>query len=141
MILNITYPTYQTKAEIEKVVGSSFSFLERLKMGGIGSRKMIIYDSSDSISDLLKVNSDTKYCNIEIRRAGLIIGFQSTMRIYAWLIPYYQLHLFQSGKQLNVYSLQDHVKLKPAFNGQIDKKFVLKLLEFKSNYLQQQDFR
>ena len=141
MILNITYPTYQTKTEIEKAVGSSFSIWERFRMGGIGSRKMIISEASESISNLLKVNTDTKYCNIEIRRSGLIIGFQSTLRIYAWLIPFYQLHMFHNGSQLNIYSLQDHIKLKPAFNGDIDKKFILKILENKTNFLQKQDFR
>jgi len=141
MILNITYPSPKLNQAIKAQVGPSFSLLERIKMKGIGSRKMLITDCSASIADLLHNSADTKYCNIELRKKGIIVGFQSTMRIYAWLIPYYQLTTYFEDNTLKVYSLQDHIKMKAAFNARIEKGFLLKMLELKSKYLSSKDFR
>jgi len=141
MILNITYPSPKLDQAIKEQVGLSFSFLERIKMKGIGSRKMQIIDCSPSILSLLKNNNDTKYCNIELRKKGVVVGFQSTMRIYAWLIPYYQLSTYFENSTLKVYSLQDHIKMKAPFNGTIERPFLHKMFELKTKYLADQDFR
>jgi len=141
MVINITYPSRKTEAEIAKIAGPAYSFIERIRLKGNGSRKMVLVDCSESIKQLLHDFKDTKYCNIEIRKQGLVVGFQSTMRIYAWVIPYYQLTLFHDGENLTVYSLQDHIKMKAAFNGSIEKKFLLKIMSLKAQFLQSQDFR
>mgnify|MGYP000005824150 CR=1 FL=1 len=129
MVLNVTYPSRKTKAEIDKLVGPAYSFMDRIKMKGIGSKKMILVDGSESILSLYNDTKDTRYCNIEIRKNGLVVGFRSTLRIYVWLIPFYQLTLYHDGNQLTVYSLQDHMKMKAAFNGSIEKQFLLKMQE------------
>jgi len=132
MILNITYPTPQQKRDTEKVVGPSYSFMERIKMGGIGTSKLVIMEATDEIHKLLTLTSDTTYCHLECRKAGLVVGFQTTMRIYTWLIPYRQLSVYYNSGQMTVYGPKNSIKVKAPFNGTIDKKFVRKLLALKS---------
>ncbi len=137
MIIDYTYPTYETKRLIQKTVGSSFSLLERIKMKGVGSSKLQIIEATDKIYNLLSKTADTKYCNIEYRKGGLIVGFQSVMKIYLWLVPYHYMHTYHNGGQLLIYGHKENIKLSAPFNGTIDKKFLRKILQLKANYMQQ----
>jgi len=128
MIVNITYPDRITKREMEKLVGPSFSFLERLKRRGIGSEKLRIVEASASIVQYISRTQDANYCNLEIREKGLVVGFHDVMKIYAWCIPYYQLNIYVNAGKLSIYGPQGHIKAIPAFNGKINRKFLMKIL-------------
>jgi len=124
MIVNITYPSKQITKEIDDVVGVSYTFFERIRMGGIGTAKLQIVEATEEIHKLLSNSLETKYCHLECRRKGLIVGFRSVMKIFVWLIPYHQLS-----------------KLNAPFNGQINKKFIRKVLALKAEYLEKFNFR
>ena len=134
MILNISYKSKKNDRQIEDCIGRSFSFLERFKMGGIGCAKLQIVESSPDIHHIISANRNTAYCNIEMRLEGLLVGFNSTMRIYAWCIPYYRLNIYYNGGQLTIYGPANHIKLKPPFNGTVDKKFLKKVLVQKAQW-------
>lgn len=133
MILNITYPTPKDKRSMAQIVGPAYSFLERIKMGGIGTSKLVIIEATDEIHSLLTVTGDTTYCHLECRKLGLVIGFQTTMKIYVWLIPYRQLSVYYNSGQMTIYGPKNSIKVKAPFNGTIDKKFVRKILTLKSS--------
>ncbi len=132
MILNITYPDKKIKREIAKIVGPSFSFLERFKMKGIGCAKLQIREASPEIQHLISANHDTAYCNLELRKNGLVVGFNSTGRIYAWCIAYHHLNIYCNGGKLSIYGNKHSLKATPPFNGSLDKKFIGKILKIKA---------
>lgn len=131
MIINITYPNKQTAQEIAKVVGPSFSFLERIKLKGIGCSKLQIKECSPEILKIISENRDTAYCNLEMKKEGIVVGFNSTGRIYAWCIPYYRLNIYYNFGKLSIYGPANHIKASAPFNGNVDKNFIKKILKVK----------
>ena len=79
MLLNISYNDIKQKNEIDKLVGKPFSIKKRLKMGGIGSEKMIISSASVNIKNLLLLDNNINKCNIELRPKGIIVFFRSLL--------------------------------------------------------------
>lgn len=133
MIINITYADKKTEREIASVIGPAFSFLDRIKMKGIGCAKLQIKESSPEVHQLISANRDTAYCNIELRQQGILVGFNSVMRIYAWCIPYHFLNIYYNSGRLSIYGPKHNLKAIAPFNGSIDKKFLKKILVLKAN--------
>lgn len=132
MIINITYPDKRTDKEIENIAGKPFSFMDRFRMKGIGCAKLQVREASPEIYQLISANRDTAYCNMELRQEGLVVGFNSTMRIYAWCIPYYHLNIYYNSGKLSVFGSKNFLKMTPPFNGSVDKKFIKKVLALKA---------
>ena len=80
MLFNVSYNDEKIKNKINSLVGDSFSLLERLKKGGIGSGKLIITKADKEIENLLILDKNINYCNIEKRKNGIIIMFRSLLR-------------------------------------------------------------
>ena len=70
MIKNLSYNSKKINTVLLELVGRPFSFIERLKLGGIGSNKLVIADASKEIVELLRLDNNVNYCNIEIRKNG-----------------------------------------------------------------------
>ena len=136
MILNTTYPDKKIKQLIESKVGASFSIFEKIKMKGIGSSKLQIIEASRQIQKLIGHNHDTAYSNIELRKTGIVVGFSTVGRKYALCIPYYQLSIYYNGGLLTISGPENHLKAKAPFNGQINKRFLSKLLKLKAEFIQ-----
>ncbi len=132
MIINITYPDKKTSREISSQIGPSFSFIDRIKMKGIGCAKLQIKEASTEVFQLISANRDTAYCNIELRQQGILVGFNSVMRIYAWCIPYHFLNIYYNSGLLSIYGPKHNIKVSAPFNGAIDKKFLKKVLALKA---------
>lgn len=133
MIINITYPNKKTSNMITEIVGNSYSLLDRWKMKGIGSGKLIIDESSPEISKIIRTNRDTAYCNMELRLLGVVVGFNSTGRIYAWCIPYHLLNIYYNGGNLSIHGPDNFIKAKHPFNGKVNMGFLKKVLKIKSD--------
>lgn len=130
MLLNVSYNNKEVKNKIDLEVGKAFSLKERLAMGGIGSPKMSITASSVEINNLLILDNNINYCNIEIRPEGIIIGFRSLLESYALIIPFYKLSLYKgTATEYTIYRDQYFIKIK-ADNAA--HKFMKKLLAFKA---------
>ena len=56
MLYNISYKDPKIEREINELVGKSYSLIENLKKGGIGSPKLFITRCSAAIYDLIHVN-------------------------------------------------------------------------------------
>lgn len=96
MIIDNTVPTTDLTRKIDKIVGKSFSFLARYRMGGIGSHRMYVKAYSQGFEKLLQRNSNSLYGNIELRPDGVIIHISQRNHRFSWILPYYQLSVFQS---------------------------------------------
>lgn len=127
MLYNISYKDPKTEREINELVGKSYSLIENLKKGGIGSPKLFITRCSTAIYDLLHVNNAVKFCNIELRPKGIIIGFQSRLDVYALVIPNYKLVLFKPGNSITFHIDQHYISIDYSKNSKGVQKFINKL--------------
>ena len=127
MLYNISYKDPKIEREINELVGKSYSLIENLKKGGIGSPKLFITRCSAAIYDLLHVNNTVKFCNIELRPKGIIIGFQSRLDVYALVIPYYKLVLFKPGNSITFHIDQHYISVDCSKNSKGVGKFVKKI--------------
>ena len=127
MLYNISYKDPKIEREINELVGKSYSLIENLKKGGIGSPKLFITRCSAAIYGLLHVNNTVKFCNIELRPKGIIIGFQSRLDVYALVIPYYKLVLFKPGNTITFHIDHHYISIDYSKNSKGVQKFINKL--------------
>ena len=66
MILNTTHLNKEHKSTIDDLVGSEFSLVQKLKLKGVGSKRMIIDDVSPNMKSMMNIVSDINYGNIEL---------------------------------------------------------------------------
>ena len=134
MIKNLSYNSKKINAVLLELVGRPFSFIERLKLGGIGSNKLVIADASKEIVELLRLDNNVNYCNIEIRKNGLIIRFRSLLETYGLIIPYYKLIIYKG--ESNIYSLyKDTSYIKFFADNKSTSLFMKKIIRLKTDYL------
>ena len=127
MLYNISYKNPKIEREINELVGKSYSLIENLKKGGIGSPKLFITRCSAAIYDLIHINNTVKFCNIELRPNGIIIGFQSRLDVYALVIPYYKLVVFKPGNSVTFHIDHHYISVDCSKNSTGVQKFINKL--------------
>jgi hypothetical protein len=127
MLYNISYKDPKIEREINKLVGKPFSVLENIKKGGIGSPKLFITRCSSAIYDLLHVNNSVKFCNIELRPKGIIIGFQSRLDVYVLVIPYYKLVMFKPGNSITFHIDHHYISVDYSKNTKNLESYIKKL--------------
>jgi hypothetical protein len=87
MIYNTTHNNKEAKAQFNDLLGKPYSFLKAIKMGGIGSKRMIIEQVSSSFQKYMNTVSDINYGNIEIREKGIIVHITKGLQNFSWAIP------------------------------------------------------
>tara|TARA_B100002052_G_scaffold922_1_gene867 strand:+ start:572 stop:979 length:408 start_codon:yes stop_codon:yes gene_type:complete len=132
MLRNVSYKNDKQEKEINNFVGKPFSLIERLKMKGIGSGKILIVDASKEIENLLILDQNINQCNIERRPKGIIIYFRVLLETYALIIPYYKLVIFKVDS--DIYTIHiDHRKVKIKVKNKKDHEFIRNILNEKAN--------
>ncbi len=136
MIKNLSYNSKKINTVLLELVGRPFSFIERLKLGGIGSNKLVIADASNEILELLRLDNNVNYCNIEIRKNGLIIRFRSLLETYGLIIPFYKLVIYKGESK--IYSLyKDQYFIKVLIENKSTILFFKKVIKLKNQYQNQ----
>lgn len=133
MLLNLSYKDKKIKSKINKEVGDEFNFIEKFKLRGNGSPKLLISECSSNIDELLSLNNNIKKCNIELRKKGIIIRFRSLLETYGLIVPYYKLKIFK-GKKDEISLYKDNFSVKLKIVGKDVKNFFKKLKEQKYKY-------
>jgi len=140
MILDSTYKNKDHKQLLLDVVGEPFTFLESLKMKGIGSKRMIINDVSPNLNTYLNTVSDINYANIELRKSGILIFINKGLQNYTWAIPYYQLFIYKTnGASIHAQGKFVHFKNNITFKE--NKLFFKKMLDQKIKYDAEYNFQ
>lgn len=140
MILDTSLQNKKNKEIIDEMVGKPFSFLERIKMKGIGSSRMIVDKSSPSIEKLMNTVSDLNYANLELRPRGILLMLNRGLLNYTWIIPYYQLVFYKTEgssihAQGNFIHFRNDEKLRD--NQLFFKKMLAEKLKYDSLYPRQ----
>lgn len=132
MLKNISYNNPKIIDEINNYVGKPYTILKRLKIGGIGSSKLIINSADSIIENLLNLDNNLNCCNIEIRPKGIIIHFKSLLETYGLIVPFYKLKIFK-GKA-NEYSIYiDNFFIKVNASEKNEHDFFKKILRLRAS--------
>ncbi|KAA5823424.1 hypothetical protein FPF71_12010 [Algibacter amylolyticus] len=139
MILNSTRYNKKQKEILNDLVGKPFSFLESLRMNGIGSKRMVIEDVSPNLKVYMNAVSDINYANIELRKQGILIYINQGLKNFTWSIPYYQLVIYRTnGISIHAQGKFIHFKNNKMFKE--NKQFFTKMLDEKINFDEQHNF-
>lgn len=139
MLLNTTYSSKENKELIDNLVGKPYSFLQILKMKGVGSKRMIIDEVSPNMASVLNAVDDINYGNIELRPNGIIIHITKGLQNFSWIIPIYQLVIYKvNGSSIHSNGKFVHFRDNKSFRE--NKKFFAKLLFKKLTYDEQFNF-
>ena len=133
MILNTTHYNKEHKSTIADLVGSEFSLVQKLKLKGVGSKRMIIDDVSPNMKSMMNIVSDINYGNIELRPKGVLIMINQGLKNFTWVIPFYQLVIYKTnGSSIHAQGRFVHFRDNKTFKE--NKKFFGKLLDAKVKY-------
>ena len=133
MILDTTYKNKDYDELINDLVGKPFSLLQSLKMGGVGSKRMVIEETSPNMKQYLNKVDDTNYANLELRPKGILIRINKGLKNFTWAIPYYHLVLYKTnGSSIHAEGKFIHFRNNVTFRE--NKAFFDKLLNEKVKY-------
>lgn len=133
-LYNITYKNKETEKEINAEMGKPFGLIEKLKLGGIGSRRMIIENFSEDIKNLKLKVSGIQYANIELRPNGIIVHINQGIYTHAWTIPYFRLSVF-NGDFFTIHGGGSHIKFNKEKSWKENKEFLQKIVKLKSEFV------
>lgn len=133
MIKNLSYNSKKNRTILSEIVGRPFSLIERIRLKGIGSGKLIIIDASEEIVELLRLDNNINYCNIELRTNGIIIRFRSLLETYGLIIPFYKLVIYKGESK--IYSFyKDKYYIKFMADNKKTSLFVKKIVGLKIKF-------
>lgn len=133
MLINTTHYDKEHKQIIEDLVGAPFSFIQRIKMNGIGSKRMIVDEVSPNLKSIMNAVADLNYANIELRPKGILIMINKGLKNFTWIIPYYQLVIYKvNGSSIHAQGHFVHFRNNKTFKE--NKKFFDKLMDEKVKY-------
>jgi len=115
------------------LLGLPFSFYQSLKMGGIGSKRMIIEETSQNIVDYTNKISDVNYANIELRPEGIIVLLNKGLNNYNWVIPFRQLVIYKTDR-LSIHAQGKYICFKNNMLYKENKKFIAKMIDLKTTH-------
>ena len=133
-LYNITYKNKETEKEINAEMGKPFGLIEKLKLGGIGSRRMIIENFSEDIKNLALQVSGIQYANIELRPNGIIVHINQGIYTHAWTIPYFRLSVF-NGDFFTIHGGGSHIQFNKEKSWKENKEFLQKIVKLKSEFV------
>ena len=134
MLFNTSYTNKEYTQESIHILGKAFSFFEKIKIGGIGSSRLVIEELSTKLQPKNMQSIAINYANIELRPKGIIIHFSNRLDRYSWIIPYYRLVIY-STRTLSIHANGHFIKFKKNKNYLDNKKFIDKMIDSKIEFL------
>ena len=132
MLLNVSYNNPDIKEKIDREVGKTLTLVDRFKLKGSGSPRLIITSVSIDIHNLLILDNNRNTCNIEIRPSGIIVRFRSILETFALVIPFWKLKIYK-GKAQEYSIYRDHYFIKVEAKDDNVHKFFKKLISYKED--------
>lgn len=134
MIFNTTHNNQDYDTISTELVGAKFGILDRIKLGGIGSGRLIIEKVSAKLN-LGKISfSEIDYGNIELRPTGIIVHYTKKLERFSWVIPYYRLVIY-NAHFFSIHANGSNIQFLKNKNYKECKKFIDKMSTLKNNYL------
>jgi len=134
MIFNTTYNNQDYDDESALLVGKKFSIFERIKLGGIGSGRLVIEKTSSKLNIGKLKFSEIDYGNIELRPKGVIIHYTRKLERFSWIIPYYRLVIY-NAQFFSIHANGNFIQFLKNKNYNENKKFINRMVEIKNDFL------
>ena len=132
-LYNISYSDKETDKLINDEMGKPYSLIKKIKLKGIGSRRMIIEHFSDNMKHLTLKVSGIQYANIELRPKGLIIHINQGIYTYAWTVPFFRLSIY-NGDYFTVHGNGNFIQFNKEKSWKENRTFLQKIMYLKSIY-------
>ncbi|MFT4661181.1 MAG: hypothetical protein ACI8XB_001452 [Patiriisocius sp.] len=139
MLFNTSYKNDEYEYESNRLLGKSFSFLEKLKMRGAGSSRLVITELSPLLKPENMQELAINYASVELRPKGIVIHFSNRLDRYSWIVPYYRLVIF-STQTFSIHSNGKFIKFQKDKNYQANKEFIKKMTDLKNTFLNLQHY-
>lgn len=130
MIFDTSYSDKKITRQINEAMGLPYSWKDRWKMGGIGSKRMTIKDISDEYRKYLNADHYLSNANIELRPKGIIIHFRHKLQAYSWIMPFKELEI-DANEFLTLKAADKFI----TFESGVEPKFIDKLIIAHKNSL------
>ncbi|NCT10791.1 MAG: hypothetical protein GW772_12035 [Flavobacteriia bacterium] len=130
MMYETTHDNKEATAFFNDLLGKPFSFFQAIKLGGVGSKRMMITQVSPGFSSLMNAVADINYGNIELREKGILVHINKGLKNYSWAIPFYQLHIYNTDT-FSIHAQGNFVKFTKNKLLKENKKFLDKLIDLK----------
>lgn len=131
MLYKTTYKNDKIKEEINQVVGAPFSLMQKIRMGRIGSGRMILAQVSPKYYKNINTLNDLKYVNIELRPKGILVHLYQSLERYSWPIPFYQLSFFDSNL-FSIHANGNFIKVKKDSRYESNLAFIQQILKIRN---------
>ena len=136
MIFNSTYTDKEKELEVEKLIGKKYGIISSIRLNGVGSKRLIVQETSQNLKKIIIQKSDLIYSNIEIRPGGVIVYIAEGLNRYSWVIPYYKLVIYKTPNY-SIHSEGDFIRFSNDLNVKENLKFFKKLLKHKTLHNEQ----
>lgn len=133
MLLNVSYNNPGIRRQIETEIGKPYSIKERLKLKGVGSPRLVIAQASVQIHNLLILDNNRNYANIELRPNGILLGFRSLLESYALVIPFHKLTIYKTDSNTYTFHRDNYfVRIDVRDRDKSVHRFIQKLMRLKT---------
>ena len=130
MVLNTTYHNKDNDLIINDLIGKRFSLMRSLKIGGIGSGRMIVDEVSPNFQQYVNGVADITYGNIELRPHGILLYIHKQLQQFTWVIPYYQLYVYKTNG-VTIHGQGSFVHFRNDNRSRANKKFFDKMMDMR----------
>ncbi len=130
MIFNTTHYNAEDQDLINDVLGKPFSFFQSFRMGGIGSKRMIVDEVSPQLTQVMNKVSDINYGNIELRPNGILVMINKGLKNFTWAIPYRQLVIYKTYG-LSIHAEGKFIRFRNNKMFQENRSFFKKMIRLK----------
>ena len=133
MIYNSTYTDIEKDIETDNLVGKKYNLLKTIRLGGIGSKRLIVDELGVNFKKLIQQKNDIIYSNIELRKKGIIVYVVDGQKRFTWVIPYYKLVIYKTPS-FSIHSNGNFIRYSNKLNHKQNLVFLKKVLDHKFNF-------
>ena len=139
MIFNSTYTDNKRELEVEKLIGKKYSLFSSIRFNGVGSKRLIIKETSPEFKKIIIQKNDLIYSNIELRYKGIIVYIAEGLNRFSWVIPYYKLVIYKTPNY-SIHSDGNFVRFSNDLNFKENLKFFKELNHHQLRLQEQQQW-
>ena len=133
MIYNSTYTDIEKDIETDNLVGKKYNLIKTIRLGGIGSKRLIVDELGINFKKLIQQKNDIIYSNIELRKKGIIVYVVDGQKRFTWVIPYYKLVIYKTPS-FSIHSKGNFIRYSNKLNHKQNLVFLKKVLDHKFNF-------
>lgn len=133
MIYNSTYNDIEKEIETNNLVGKKYNLIKSIRLGGIGSKRLVVEDLGMNFKKLIQQKTDLIYSNVELRDKGIIVYVVDGQKRFTWVIPFYKLVIYKSPT-FSIHSDGNFIRYSNKLNHKQNLLFFKKILDHKYNF-------